>query len=128
MNDTTTSPVITAISSVRTVITTSSSVITATSLVITTSSSVITAIPTANSVSSDNNNAGAVIGIVVGILCVLGLIVIILAVIYFSKRWYDKNRIAHQKFKDEIDPDGKYSSEGPVISLQAFENPVYEMN
>lgn len=70
---------------------------------------------------------GAAIGIVVGILCVLAVIIAVIVVIYFVKRWYDKNRIAHQKFKDEVDPDEKYSAGGPAVTLQTFDNPTYEM-
>ena len=86
--------------------------------------------PGALSQSDDDNNVGAVIGVVVGILCVLAVIIIVIVVIYFVKRWYDRNRIAHQKFKDEMDPDDneKYSSVGPGVTMQSFDNPTYEMD
>lgn len=77
-----------------------------------------------------NNNVGTAVGVVVGILCVLALIVIVIVVIYFVKRWYDRNRIAHHKFRDEIDPDGDDKhplDEPPVLSLQSFNNPTYEV-
>ena len=84
--------------------------------------------PDALSQSDDDNDVGTVIGVVVGILFVLAVIIIIIAVVYFVKRWYDRNRIAHQKFKDEMDPDDneKYSSVGPGITMQSFDNPTYK--
>lgn len=90
-----------------------------------------TPVPNANAKSDDDNdNVGTAVGVVVGILCVLALIIIIVVVIYFVKRWYDRNRIAHLKFKDEIDPDNdeKYSSVGPAVTMQSFDNPTYEMD
>ena len=78
----------------------------------------------------DDSNVGTIVGVVVGILCVLAVIIVIIVVIYFVKRWYDRNRIAHLKFKDEIDPDDneKYSSVGPGVTMQSFDNPTYEMD
>lgn len=75
--------------------------------------------------NDDGSNVGAAIGIVMGVLCLLGLIIFVIVVIYFVKRWHDKNRIAHLKFKDEEDYDSKYSSTGPA-TLQSFDNPTYE--
>ena len=48
---------------------------------------------------------------------------IIVVVIYFVKRWYDRNRIAHHKFTDDDGADLVKSSEGPGIT---FDNPTYE--
>lgn len=88
----------------------------------------VTSNPQTLQTGGNNNNVGTAIGVVVGILCVLALIVIVVVVIYFVKRWYDKNRIAHQKFKDEKDPnsDEQYSAVGPVVTLQSYNNPTYE--
>ena len=73
---------------------------------------------------------GTAVGIVVGILLVLAMIAIVVVVIYFVKRWYDKNRIAHHKFTDDDDAELVKSSEGPAITFDnpTYENPVYDMD
>ena len=76
----------------------------------------------------DSSNAGATVGIIVGILCLIGLIILAIVVIYFVKRWHDRNRIAHQKFKDEEEYDSKHSSKGLPTTLQTYDNPTYELN
>ena len=94
---------------------------------------VVTTNPISNLKSNnDKSNAGTAVGIVVGILVVIIAIIIVIVVIVIVKRWHDRNRIAHQKFKDETDPpDGnneKYSSVGPgIIALQNYDNPTYEV-
>jgi len=58
------------------------------------------------------------------IIIVIGFVILVIVIVVGYKiRKRKRNQIVHQKFQNEVDM--TYSSEGPAVSMGAFDNATY---
>ena len=81
--------------------------------------------PTSQPKTGEDTDVGKIASITVFvIIIVIGFVILVVVVVVGYKiRRRRRNQIVHEKFQNEVDV--TYSSEGPAVSMGAFDNATY---